>query len=416
MQAYLVLTEFGIFIHDSDGKIIRKHLTYPDREVAWNTILRIMDGTPTEPLRELLGQAQLDGYDTVIVDATPIAKAIDSVGTFTTTVDEYSREIKMFRSMLDDILADGVVESETEIRTFRRDVALALARAKISEASKSPDLLVKHAIDAIAEIDKNINVEAMRLREWFSLFRPSLTKLVEDHEQFARVIKMVGVETPTRERLVEIGIDENLSERIISSLETDMGAPITREDLAPLMQLADVVQELTKTRSDLEAYTSSLMKEIAPNITALVGPLVGARLISMAGSLLELSRKTSSTIQILGAEKALFRSLKTGTAPPKHGVIFQVPELYSAPYWQRGKIARALSGKLSIAARIDAFSKRDLGQELREAFEKRVRDIREQNPEPPPPKAQTSIKDRPRKPQSRRYRRGKSGKRRTRKR
>jgi nucleolar protein 56 len=125
------------------------------------------------------------------------------------------------------------------------------------------------------------------------------------------------------------------------------------------------------------------MQKIAPNMTALAGPLIGARLISLAGSLKELARKPSSTIQVYGAERALFRSLKTGADPPKHGIIYRVTEVNSAPYWQRGKIARALAGKLSIAARIDAYADRDMGNSLRESFLSRVEEIRKQNPEAP---------------------------------
>ena len=128
------------------------------------------------------------------------------------------------------------------------------------------------------------------------------------------------------------------------------------------------------------------MNEVAPNIAALVGSLIGARLISLAGSLKELARKPSSTVQVFGAEKALFRSLKTGTAPPKHGIIYRVPEVHNAAYWQRGKVARALAGKLSIAARIDAYSDRNEGESLRENFLSRVEEIKKQNPEPPPVK------------------------------
>jgi nucleolar protein 56 len=128
------------------------------------------------------------------------------------------------------------------------------------------------------------------------------------------------------------------------------------------------------------------MESVAPNITTLVGPLVGARLISLAGSLMDLAHKPSSTVQIYGAEKALFRSLKTGADPPKHGIIYQVPEIHSAPYWQRGKIARALAGKISIAARVDAYSKRNIGTELKKKFLQRVSEIQKQNVEEPPPK------------------------------
>jgi nucleolar protein 56 len=126
------------------------------------------------------------------------------------------------------------------------------------------------------------------------------------------------------------------------------------------------------------------MEEVAPNTKALAGSLLGARLIAIAGGLSNLSRKPASTIQILGAEKALFRSLKTGTLPPKHGLIFQHTFLHDAKRWQRGKIARALAGKLAIAVRTDAFGGRDIRAALKADLDKRVAEIQEKYREPPP--------------------------------
>jgi nucleolar protein 56 len=125
------------------------------------------------------------------------------------------------------------------------------------------------------------------------------------------------------------------------------------------------------------------MEEVAPNIKTLTGSLLGARLIAIAGGLTNLAKRPASTIQVLGAEKALFRSLKTGTRPPKHGIIFQHAYLHDAKRWHRGKIARALAGKLAIAARIDAFGGRCAGEELKANLEKRIEEIREKYVEPP---------------------------------
>ena len=155
------------------------------------------------------------------------------------------------------------------------------------------------------------------------------------------------------------------------------------------------------------------MNTVAPNVTALVGPLIGARLISLAGSLKDLASKPSSTVQVFGAEKALFRSLKTGADPPKHGIIYRVPEVHNAAYWQRGKVARALAGKLSIAARIDAYSDKNLGEKLREDFLARVEEIKKQNPEAPPPKPPKPKEVEKKRGQKRGYDRKGHGKRRT---
>jgi len=125
------------------------------------------------------------------------------------------------------------------------------------------------------------------------------------------------------------------------------------------------------------------MQEAAPNIRALIGSVVGAKLIRKAGGLAELAKMPASTIQILGAEKALFRALHGKGTPPKHGIIFQVPRIFRAPWWQRGKIARALAGKLSIAARVDFYSGEYIGDELLRDLERRIEEIKKKYPKPP---------------------------------
>jgi nucleolar protein 56 len=165
-----------------------------------------------------------------------------------------------------------------------------------------------------------------------------------------------------------------------------MGAEISDADLAVLQSFCELMLELYKFRGKSEGYVEDVLKEIAPNMTSIVGAALSARLISIAGSLDNLAKMPASTLQVLGAEKALFRSLKTGARPPKHGVIFQHTAIHQSPRWQRGKIARAISGKLSIAARIDAFGGEFLGQKLREEVDKKVDEIKERYKTPPLPK------------------------------
>ncbi|MDP8003839.1 MAG: C/D box methylation guide ribonucleoprotein complex aNOP56 subunit, partial [Caldisphaera sp.] len=150
-----------------------------------------------------------------------------------------------------------------------------------------------------------------------------------------------------------------------------------------MLTLARITSQMYNLRKDLDQYATSAMKEVAPNITELVGPLLGARLISLAGGLERLATMPASTIQVLGAEKALFRALKTGGRPPKHGIIFQYPEIYKSPKWQRGKIARALAAKLAIAAKVDAYSGRFIGNKLKEDLNKRTEEIKKLYASPP---------------------------------
>jgi nucleolar protein 56 len=177
-----------------------------------------------------------------------------------------------------------------------------------------------------------------------------------------------------------------------------MGAELLDSDLKQIREICERTLQLYDARYSLEKYTDGLMGEVAPNIEALAGPTLGARLVSLAGGLSNLAKMPSSTIQVLGAEKALFRSLRTGARPPKHGVIFQHRFVHDAKRWQRGRIARALAGKLAIAARSDAFSGKYIGDTLREDLEKRVEEIKEKKykPKPKPARAKKPSKRRKR--------------------
>ncbi|MCJ7571107.1 MAG: hypothetical protein MUO82_04430 [Candidatus Thermoplasmatota archaeon] len=141
----------------------------------------------------------------------------------------------------------------------------------------------------------------------------------------------------------------------------------------PLKNTYETVNsEITNLQNQIEKD----MHVVAPNVSSVVGPLIGARLMSYAGGLQRLAMLPSSTIQILGAEKALFRFKKQGSLPPKHGVIFQHPYINKAGRSERGKIARVLAAKISTAAKADAFTKRDLSKDLKEELERRIKEIR----------------------------------------
>jgi nucleolar protein 56 len=128
------------------------------------------------------------------------------------------------------------------------------------------------------------------------------------------------------------------------------------------------------------------METVAPNVKELLTASVGARIIAKAGSLARLATLPASTIQVLGAEKALFRALKTGARPPKHGILFQHPLIHSAPKWQRGKIARAIASKVAIAARIDYYRHEGKDSSLQDRLGTRLMEIREKYKEPLPEK------------------------------
>jgi len=223
-----------------------------------------------------------------------------------------------------------------------------------------------------------------RVREWYGVHFPELDRLLEKHETYARLVTELGSKDNfTVERLVDQEVPAAKAEGIAKVAEKSMGAYLAETDLVQIQALCRNVTHLYQLRQELEAYIDSTMQEVAPNMKYLVGSLLGARLIAVAGGLMNLAKRPASTIQILGAEKALFRSIKTGTLPPKHGMIFQHTMIHDAKRWQRGRIARALAGKLAIAARADAFGGREIGPELKADLERRIEEIHQKYDQPP---------------------------------
>jgi nucleolar protein 56 len=211
---------------------------------------------------------------------------------------------------------------------------------------------------------------------------PELSNLVDDHEVYLRIVADIGEKTSLDKEKMSALLSDNKASRILQSSESSMGAELIDSDINAIRLISKKCLELYSTREKIEKYIDEIMSVVAPNVQALVGSTLGARLIAAVGSLKALASKPSSTIQILGAEKALFRSLKTKAKPPKHGFIFQHPQIRQAPWWQRGKISRALAGKLAIAARIDVYSGDYRGDKLKKEFDHRVKEIIKKYPKP----------------------------------
>jgi nucleolar protein 56 len=149
--------------------------------------------------------------------------------------------------------------------------------------------------------------------------------------------------------------------------------PTSKKKVKPFEKtLVAVNEEILRLQEEIEKD----MKTIAPNTSKIIGPLIGARLIALAGGMQKMAMMPASTIQILGAEKALFRFKKDGGRPPKHGVIFQHQSINCAPKTERGKIARLFAIKISTAMKADVFTKRDIADKLQEDIEKRMLEIR----------------------------------------
>lgn len=231
-----------------------------------------------------------------------------------------------------------------------------LSRHKLKFSPDKVDTMIVQAISLLDDLDKELNTYAMRVKEWYGWHFPEMGRILNDNLAYARVILTMGMRTnASKADLAEI-LPEEIEAAVKAAAEISMGTEITFEDLETIQALAEQVVGFTEYRSQLSGYLSARMAAIAPNLTALVGDLVGARLIAHAGSLMNLAKSPASTIQILGAEKALFRALKTKHDTPKYGLIYHASLIGQASGKNKGKIARMLASKAAIGLRVDALA------------------------------------------------------------
>ncbi|NJF25457.1 C/D box methylation guide ribonucleoprotein complex aNOP56 subunit [Thermococcus sp. Bubb.Bath] len=382
MKAYLSENVRGVYAFDEAGNLIASKPFTENAEVKLNSLL---NGEPCDGLLGLLDGLKSDGYDEFIVEDAELGRRLKELG-YNATGEFPNIAGERLRSNPAEFMGENWFEEYF-------NVGVALTRMRIQEQSGARDKMVIQAIEALDDIDKVTNLLISRLREWYGLHFPELDELLPKHEQYVAFVRTVGSrENLSEEKLRELGLSEAKAEKILNAAKNSMGALLGKFDERIIVRLAGEINDLYKLRKEIEDYLETAMDEVAPNIKALVGAKLGARLLSLAGGLKELALMPASTIQVLGAEKALFRHLRSGAKPPKHGVIFQYPEINRSPWWQRGKIARALSGKLAIAARVDYFSGEYIGEELKQEVEARIREIKEKYPNPPKRKAKSEKK------------------------
>ncbi|HME18132.1 MAG TPA: hypothetical protein VKF15_00150 [Nitrososphaerales archaeon] len=281
------------------------------------------------------------------------------------------------------IVRSKLAPNEAAALEVIRQQSIATAEAAIREASSRPDLQLVQAIQALDETDKHLNIVATRASEWYGLHFPELTQMMQDNIVLCRMISEVGTRDGfSAENLAGRGLTEKKIEAVLDAAGRSKGGEISDADMNRVKALAGVAVTLSGERDKLNSYVEDAMKRIAPNVSEVAGYTIGARLMAKAGGLERLAILPASTIQILGAEKALFRALRTGARPPKHGILFQHQEVHMAPKWQRGKIARTLANKIAISARVDCF-RGTADPTLKASLDKRLDRIKEKYKEPP---------------------------------
>ena len=327
-MAYIVKNVLGVFVIDENGNAI-DYAPFPKDPVK---------------IAAKLGEAE-KGEEGIIREEEEFIR-------------KYGAEVSRKAVFLENLLEKAGV-TRKEYYSLLNEVSIHIATGKMMDTLKERDRAVVHGIEALEDIDEVINQLSERMREWCLVLdmksESESRHSPDDHRKYAGIVADADFDGT--------GLDE--------------------QDTAIMKGFAAQVLNLYDYRDRLLRYIESSMEKIAPNISVLTGPLIGAKLISIAGSLKKLAYMPASKIQVLGAEKALFRHLKHKDPPPKHGAIFQHPVIKYAPRFQRGKIARALANKIAIAARADYFSYNDVSEGLDEGFRKRVEKIKRDHPKKP---------------------------------
>lgn len=293
---------------------------------------------------------------------------------YNTAVTELMRGI---RSQIDSLIT-GL--HPREMSAMSLGLAHSLSRYKLKFSPDKVDTMIVQAISLLDDLDKELNNYVMRCREWYGWHFPELGKVVTDNLAYCKTIKKMGFRTNAATTDLSDIVPEEVEADVKAAAEISMGTEVSDEDITNITFLSEQVIEITEYRAQLYDYLKNRMMAIAPNLTIMVGELVGARLIAHAGSLLNLAKHPASTVQILGAEKALFRALKTQHDTPKYGLIYHASLVGQTTPKNKGKISRMLAAKSALAIRYDALGEdttSEMGLENRTKLEARLRELEE---------------------------------------
>ncbi|ESR45505.1 Nop domain-containing protein [Citrus sinensis] len=334
----------------------------------------LLESKPSKDLRKFL-RTHCDGETLAVADSklgNAIKDKLKIECVHNNAVMELMRGV---RSQLTELIS-GLAGQD--LQPMSLGLSHSLSRYKLKFSADKVDTMIIQAIGLLDDLDKELNTYAMRVREWYGWHFPELAKIIQDNIVYAKAVKLMG----NRSNAAKLDFSEILPEEVEAQLKEaamiSMGTEVSDLDLLNIKELCDQVLSLAEYRAQLYDYLKSRMNTVAPNLTALVGELVGARLIAHGGSLLNLAKQPGSTVQILGAEKALFRALKTKHATPKYGLIYHASLVGQAAPKHKGKISRSLASKTALAIRYDALGDGQdncMGLENRAKLEARLRNL-----------------------------------------
>ncbi|KAK6780955.1 hypothetical protein RDI58_023139 [Solanum bulbocastanum] len=359
---------------DSARKVVKLKAfsKFENTSEALSAATLLIDSKPSKGLRKFL-KAHCDGETLAVADSklgNAIKEKLQIDCVHNNAVMELMRGV---RSQLTELIS-GLASQD--LAPMSLGLSHSLSRYKLKFSPDKVDTMIVQAISLLDDLDKELNTYAMRVREWYGWHFPELAKIVQDNILYAKAVKLMG----DRTNAAKLDFSEILPEEVEAALKEasmiSMGTEVSDLDLENIKDLCTQVLSFSEYRAQLYDYLKSRMNTIAPNLTALVGELVGARLIAHGGSLMNLAKQPGSTVQILGAEKALFRALKTKHATPKYGLIYHASLIGQAAPKHKGKISRSLAAKTALAIRYDALADSQdntMGLENRAKLEARLR-------------------------------------------
>jgi len=361
MTLYLVETIIGAFALDSENEVRAQQIYPSDPQIIAKILGRVRAGS-AETLKELFSRI---GEDEKVVSSNQ--KLVDSLKE---SIDiEYGDYIELsnsFKEKLPELAVENhVISSVGEFYELNHEVSRNVTHSDVHEALSDREVWLIPAIQLLGELDTVLNSLSGRMREWYGVHFPEMGRRVRDHEDYAMIITKLGdKDNISTDALMKLTLKKKDAEKVEAAAEESMGADFDEYDISTIQKYADRTLDMYKFREELSEYISTVTKEIAPNVSMLAGPILGAKLIEKAGGMKRLAMMPASTIQVLGAEKALFRAKKTNARPPKHGLLYQHPYVHSVPRDKRGRRARSLAAKIAIGARADQFSGNYIAEEL----------------------------------------------------
>ncbi len=250
----------------------------------------------------------------------------------------------------------------------KRQRLLGLARESLSSAYSGNEHSIAQAIASYNELEKTRNLVHEKLEEWYGIFFPELR--LANQITYAKFISQFGADKKSMDAEKLSALLGTAAQAVSQQASVSIGRDPTPEEFEQLKALADLELYILQAQQGLDRDLEASTKKLMPNITYLVDYKVAAELLGRAGSLIKLANMPSGTIQLLGAEKALFKHIKFGTKPPKYGTLFKLQQVGGAGRWDRGRIARVYATKIAIASRADAISKNFIADKLKEQIDK----------------------------------------------